>query len=302
MDDLIYRDKNGERLYSLQDANWNCVAVTNHDGVVQERYVYDAFGNVNGLASDWNRAFTGQVFDAETGLMLYRNRFYSTELGRFLQRDPIGYWGKTFSLYKYVTNNPAFFVDPYGLVFIAPIEVDMSIFETAKYSDGFKMCSRNFDTNSASGLQWVSLKIGNVLLQQHTYIQYGPVNEDGTPIEGVTEGWGVSTNKGDSPLDELHFDPNGCCQLIPTGEPLQHGQATGKPGNQASDVEIIDCIKNSLMRQSYKTFIYDCYDWANHTVSECGLEKDCTPPPASMPLPRNSGVETLYAFSANVRL
>ncbi len=45
--------------------------------MVQERYVYDAFGNINGLASDWNRTFTGQVFDSETGLMLYRNRFYA---------------------------------------------------------------------------------------------------------------------------------------------------------------------------------------------------------------------------------
>ncbi len=83
--------------------------------MVQERYVYDAFGNVNGLASDWNRTFTGQVLDAETGLMLYRNRFYSTELGRFLQRDPIGYDAGDMNLVRYVGNGVVDMVDSIGL-------------------------------------------------------------------------------------------------------------------------------------------------------------------------------------------
>ncbi len=92
------------------------MATVNETGTVQERYVYDAFGNVNGLNSDWNRTFTGQVLDAETGLMLYRNRFYSTELGRFLQRDPIGYEAEDENLVRYVLNSPVDLVDPSGLV------------------------------------------------------------------------------------------------------------------------------------------------------------------------------------------
>ncbi len=114
-DDLICRDKNGERLYSLQDANWNCVCATDSSGDVRERFCYDAFGNVNGLASDWNRTFTGQVFDSETGLMLYRNRFYSPTLGRFLQRDPIGYDAGDLNVYRYVGNSPTIFMDEMGL-------------------------------------------------------------------------------------------------------------------------------------------------------------------------------------------
>ncbi len=92
------------------------MATVNETGTVQERYVYDAFGNVNGLASDWNRTFTGQVFDNETGLMLYRNRFYAPSLGRFLSRDPIGYEAEDENLYRYVTNSPALFIDPFGLI------------------------------------------------------------------------------------------------------------------------------------------------------------------------------------------
>ena len=51
------------------------------------------------------RTFTGQVLDAETGLMLYRNRVYHPRMGRFLQRDPIGYEAEDVSLYRYVKNH-----------------------------------------------------------------------------------------------------------------------------------------------------------------------------------------------------
>jgi RHS repeat-associated protein len=73
---------------------------------------YDAFGKIVWLdatfgvkaASDygWNRTFTGQVLDGETGLMLYRNRLYNTELGRFVNRDPIDYRSGNINIYYYV--------------------------------------------------------------------------------------------------------------------------------------------------------------------------------------------------------
>ncbi|MDR2117119.1 MAG: hypothetical protein LBP87_12135, partial [Planctomycetaceae bacterium] len=45
-DDLIYRENNNERLYSLYDINRNVVAISDKDGNILERYRYDAFGNV----------------------------------------------------------------------------------------------------------------------------------------------------------------------------------------------------------------------------------------------------------------
>ena len=115
IDDLICRDKSTERLYSLADPNWNVVALSNTSGTVQERMAYSAFGKEVWLNASfvskassgyvWNRTFTGQVLD-ETSLMLYRNRYYHTGLGRFVQRDPIGYGGRDTSLYRYVFNQP----------------------------------------------------------------------------------------------------------------------------------------------------------------------------------------------------
>jgi len=58
--------------------------------------------------------FTGRRFDSETGLYYYRARYYDPYIGRFLQTDPIGYYGGL-NLYTYVDNNPVNWIDPWGL-------------------------------------------------------------------------------------------------------------------------------------------------------------------------------------------
>jgi RHS repeat-associated protein len=125
IDDLVTYRNGSTDYYIIQDTNWNIVALTNAAGVVQERYTYSSFGKLNVFdasfvpksASTYNltRTFTGQVLDAETGLMLYRNRVYHPTLGRFLQRDPIGYERDVSSLYKYVKNQPITANDKLGL-------------------------------------------------------------------------------------------------------------------------------------------------------------------------------------------
>jgi RHS repeat-associated protein len=54
-------------------------------------------------------------FDAETGLMYYKNRYHSTALGRFVSRDPIGYNAGSLGLYEYVGSRSTYAVDPFGL-------------------------------------------------------------------------------------------------------------------------------------------------------------------------------------------
>ena len=61
---------------------------------------------------DWEFRYTGRREDLETGLLFFRARFYSAQLGRFISRDPLGFVDGM-SLYR------AYFVpdgvDPSGL-------------------------------------------------------------------------------------------------------------------------------------------------------------------------------------------
>ncbi len=127
IDDVVCRVKNTEVLYALQDPNWNVVALVTPSGSVAERMTYDSFGrvtfrnasfvaNVSQTTSsyNWTKTFTGQTYDVESGLMLYRNRYYHPGLGRFLTRDPIGYNANDVNLYRYVKNSVTISADPSG--------------------------------------------------------------------------------------------------------------------------------------------------------------------------------------------
>jgi RHS repeat-associated protein len=91
---------------------------------VVEKYSYSVFGqttikdgsdNVLIQSAIGNRyGFTGREYDSESGLYFYRSRYYSPELGRFLQTDPIGYFDSN-NLYQYCGNNSINFTDPLGL-------------------------------------------------------------------------------------------------------------------------------------------------------------------------------------------
>ncbi len=62
------------------------------DGTSEAVYMYDAYGNIGqGEGGGQPFRYTGRRYDTETGLYYYRARYYSSELGRFLQTDPIGY-------------------------------------------------------------------------------------------------------------------------------------------------------------------------------------------------------------------
>ena len=123
---VTYAISSGDRHYYLQDANFNVTAAVEDDGDVVERYRYTPYGEPKFLNADFSVKgsqtsaigneilYTGRERDASTGLQLNRNRFYHNRLGRWLTRDPIGYEGSQWNLYK------AYFVpystDPSGLI------------------------------------------------------------------------------------------------------------------------------------------------------------------------------------------
>jgi RHS repeat-associated protein len=57
--------------------------------------------------------FQGRSWHEELGLYHYRARWYSPELGDFLERDPLGYVDSP-NLYQFVNRDPVNFLDPLG--------------------------------------------------------------------------------------------------------------------------------------------------------------------------------------------
>lgn len=124
IDNVLLRDRIGERLYALQDPNWNVTAIANSAGDTQERYAYQGygvptfltptFGSQSSSIFDWETLFAGYRSDSETGLYQVRTRYLHSLLGTWLTRDSILFEGDELSLYRYVENKPLIAADPFG--------------------------------------------------------------------------------------------------------------------------------------------------------------------------------------------
>jgi RHS repeat-associated protein len=77
------------------------------------------------MASDFDFRFSSEVFDTETGLSYYNYRYYSAELGRWLNRDLYGESGGL-NLYGMVKNNPVNDLDRLGLATITKTYNDIA--------------------------------------------------------------------------------------------------------------------------------------------------------------------------------
>jgi len=123
LDDLVLRDRQSDRLYVLQDPNWNVTAIADTNGTVVERYRYAAYGQFSVLTGgfapratssyDWEIPFAAYTYDFETGLYLARLRYFHSLVGTWISRDSFPTDGES-NYYAYVLNAPTDCLDPYG--------------------------------------------------------------------------------------------------------------------------------------------------------------------------------------------
>ncbi|MDP2940513.1 MAG: RHS repeat-associated core domain-containing protein [Candidatus Omnitrophota bacterium] len=123
IDEVLTMYRNAGTYYYHYDGLGSVTDITNQQGEVVESYRYDVYGLPNQTSQIGNRFyFTGRELDEESGLYYFRERYYSSIIGRFLQRDPLGTL-PDINVYRYVLNNPVNYIDPYGLVIIETLVV-----------------------------------------------------------------------------------------------------------------------------------------------------------------------------------
>jgi RHS repeat-associated protein len=106
----------------VYDGNANVMGLVDEaTGALAGTYTYSAFGGIagrtwSGAGADPNDIlFSSHMYDAGTGLVYMKQRWYAPELGRFLSPDPTGE-GADVNRYRYCGNTPVNMVDPTGSI------------------------------------------------------------------------------------------------------------------------------------------------------------------------------------------
>ncbi|HLF79433.1 MAG TPA: DUF6531 domain-containing protein [Dehalococcoidia bacterium] len=127
--------------YYLPDGLGSTMALVDASGTVVKTYNYDVFGAVRSqTGSQANEfQFTGEQVDTSTGLQFLRARYYDSNSGRFIARDPL--WKDPFWTehpFAYASANPVNHTDPSGL----------------DDEERANQCRRDYDKCIDMGIEW----------------------------------------------------------------------------------------------------------------------------------------------------
>ena len=121
-------ERDGRIWYYIYDGHRNTRLLTNAAGTVTDRYAYDACGNLLKKEGDTENDFlyTGEQYNANTGLYYLRARYMDPSTGTFISMD--SYQGSLYdpvSLHKYLyaNANPVKYTDPTGYYSLAEFSI-----------------------------------------------------------------------------------------------------------------------------------------------------------------------------------
>lgn len=115
----VYMETSGGQRYRIISDHLGSVrlVVDSLTGVIVQRVDYDPWGRIT---MDTNPgfqpfAYTGGLYDPDTGLHNFGQRDYDASTARWMTRDPIGFDGGQFNLYEYSASDPINRTDRSGL-------------------------------------------------------------------------------------------------------------------------------------------------------------------------------------------
>lgn len=93
------------------------VVVNMTTGTVAQRLDFDEFGNITAdtVPGFQPFGFAGGLYDQHTGLTQFGARDYDAQVGRWVAKDPIKFYGGDPNLFGYVGGSPVSTIDPNGL-------------------------------------------------------------------------------------------------------------------------------------------------------------------------------------------
>ena len=276
----------GNTYYYVTDGNKNVTGLLDQAGTRVAEYVYGPFGQLlsaEGELADVNPfRFSSEYADDETGLIYYNYRYYSPQLGRWTKRDPIEEEGGV-NLYIILQNEIINHTDVLGMAGSSDANWLKEVQEALNNNSRIWYCERKIDPTGLTDEDIQSISAKNI---QHAYISIGA--DPWTLDSQKRQGYGFSSGpKGTLPQPEQHFKPTRCkpChqRSLDYFNKLSYGKAKGKKCCQASEDEIISCIKNYPARKAYYAphsyvqaimnfnEIYVCWDWAAEAIQNCCL-------------------------------
>ncbi|MBQ0012754.1 MAG: hypothetical protein KBT07_08620, partial [Clostridiales bacterium] len=164
--ELISREEKSETSFYVYDGTGSVCALTDEDGNLTDKYVFDVFGSEISHTGDSDNVygFQGEMLDDETGFYYLRARYMNPTNGTFISMDTYaGELSDPVSLnhYLFANSNPIKYCDPTGHVSLEEEELVVSIIS--------KLCEAEIDF--ARKLIDLELKAVSGQLTMSGYIQ-----------------------------------------------------------------------------------------------------------------------------------